>query len=449
MRLWFAGLSLLLAPIAASAADVSIQETLLRAKPAVALVIAEVASEVVVSCGAGGEKRVFPPPFRETGTGWFVSPSGWLMTNAHVVSAAYKPTREVEQQQALHGAREACGDLAPQALAAAAARARMKLEPSVYVILSNGIRLPARVAKYSPPVGGEEMSGRDLALLRLEADDMPSLTLTASTNAQIGDKIHILGFPAVVLSHELLNASAKMEASVTSGAISGFKRDRANQPVIQTDAAAAWGNSGGPAVTSKGEVLGVLTFVTVGEGDQGGVVQGFNFVIPATAVSEFLRGTEVPLDETGKFNVAWHAGLREFFTGNYSNAAKYFDEANRLVPELPDVRRMAAEAKNPPARPFPWAPVAVVVTLGSLGAWGVMLGLRWRRNRFRIRPSEVAQLLENAATRPIILDVRDTATYVKSPVRIPGAKHVTAEELTCGGARLKIDRASTVVAYCT
>src|SRR2546426_10583538 len=91
------------------------------------------------------------------------------------------------------------------------------------------------------------MSGQDLALLKLEAADMPVLPLADSAQARIGDRLHIIGFPAVVLSHELLNSSAKMEASVTGGAISGFKQDRANQPVIQTDAPAAGGNSGGPA----------------------------------------------------------------------------------------------------------------------------------------------------------------------------------------------------------
>jgi hypothetical protein len=168
---------------------------------------------------------------------------------------------------------------------------------------------------------------------------------------ELGDKLHILGFPGVVLSHELLNASAKVEASVTSGAIAGFKQDVANQPVIQTDAPAAWGNSGGPAVGHTGEVLGVLTFVSLG--GEGGIVQGFNFVIPSAAVREFLRGTGVPLGEASRFNAAWHAGLRDFFSGNYARAGKHFAEANRLLPELPDVRRMTAEAKNPPAQRSP------------------------------------------------------------------------------------------------
>jgi hypothetical protein len=240
-----------------------------------------------------------------------------------------------------------------------------------------------------------------------------------------------------------------MEASVTNGAISSFKQDRANQPVIQTDAPAAWGNSGGPAVTSMGTVLGVLTFVSMGAGDEEGIVQGFNFVIPSTAVRDFLKGTAAPVDETSRFNVAWHAGLSDFFAGNYTRAAQRFAEANRLLPELPDVRRLLAEAQNPPARPFPWASVAIAVIAASFAGYGVLLGLRWRRNRFRIRPSQVMQLLESAGGRPIILDVRDEATYGQSPVRIPGSTHVTAAALESRTASLEVERERIVVAYCT
>ncbi len=450
MRSWITGALLpLLLPVTSTAAEISVQEALLRAKPAVSLVVAEVGSEVIVTCGGGGEKLIRPAPFRETGTGWFISPSGWMITNAHLVSPASQTPAWVADQQARRAVREACGELSPQALAAAVARAKVKLDPSISVILSNGIRLPATVSKYSPPVAGESMSGRDLALLKLEAVDMPTLSLADSSNAQIGDKIHILGFPGVVLSHELLNASAKAEASVTSGAISGFKQDLKNQPVIQIDAPAAWGNSGGPAVSSQGEVLGVLTFVSVAGGTDEGVVQGFNFVIPSAAVREFLKGTGVPLEEPSRFNAAWHAGLRAYFSGDYSRAEKYFAEANRLVPELPDVRRITAEAKNPPPKPFPWATVAAVVTALSLGAYAGMWGLRWRRNRYRIRPSEVVRLIEASKERPIILDVRDAATYQKSPVRIPDSKHITPQELESGVTALKIEPTRTVVAYCT
>src|SRR3989442_28497 len=81
-----------------------------------------------------------------------------------------------------------------------------------------------------PPVAGEGMSGPDLALLRLEAADMPALGLGDSNALNIGDRVHILGFPGIVLTHELLNASAKMEASVTNGAISASSRTERASP---------------------------------------------------------------------------------------------------------------------------------------------------------------------------------------------------------------------------
>lgn len=447
MRRWFASVLVLAVPCLADAAP-SVQEVLLRAKPAVALVVSEVAAEVTVTCPSGGSQQVTPPPFRETGTGWFINPSGWVITNGHVVSPAHRPLPAIERELLERGVRQACGDVSDQTLAAAVVRAKAKLDPAISVILSNGMRLSATVAKYSPPVAGEGMSGRDLALLKLEAADMPALTLGDSSNTKIGDRIHILGFPDVVLSHELLNASAKVEASVTNGAISGMKLDRANQPLIQIDAPAAGGNSGGPAVGSSGEVLGVLTFVSLEAGSQG--VQGFNFVIPSAAVRSFLQGTDVRLDEVSRFNTAWHAGLDAFFEGSYGRAEKHFAEANRLLPDLTDVRRMMAEAKNPPPRPFPWTLVATLAAAALVASAAVLLVLRARRNRYRIRPSEVMRLIEASPdSPPVILDVRDGATYAKSPVKIQDARHLSPEELETGLRPLDVDLNRTVVAYCS
>src|SRR5256886_14121546 len=91
MRSWITGaLLLLLLPVTSTAAEISVQEALLRAKPAVSLVVAEVGSEVIVTCGGGGDKLIRPAPFRETGTGWFMSPSGLMFTNAQLLSPAYQ-----------------------------------------------------------------------------------------------------------------------------------------------------------------------------------------------------------------------------------------------------------------------------------------------------------------------------------------------------------------------
>src|SRR2546428_342939 len=271
MRRWVValGFTVLVAPVRATEAQ-SVQEVLLRAKPAVALVISEVAAQVTLNCG-GARTTVEPAPFRETGTGWFVSASGWLITNAHVVSPAHRPPEWLNAEMAKNATRAGCR------------ATNVKLEPSISVVLSNGTRSPATVAKYSPPVAGEDMSGRDPALLRLEAADLPALTLGASTAPNLGVHGHLIAFPG-----------------------------------------------------------GVLT-----------------------------------------------AGLPAFSAAARPRAARTLAEANRLMPGLPDVARSTREndekIKKPPPQPSPWAIVAAGVTLVSVGAYGTMFVLRWRRNRFRIK----------------------------------------------------------------
>ena len=459
------------APLAAERA-ITIQEVFLRAKPAVVLVIAEVNAEVTLDCG-GGVQTVTPPIFRETGTGWFVDGRGWIITNGHVIQPAYSPPRWLINQQAQRAVSSAC---LPKALAqkgvnpgerpemedaikrkvldAVLPTTKVKLTPQVTVLVSNGAKLKAEVVKYSPPVSAEPgaMSGRDLALLKIPGDVFPVLPLVDNRNVQIGDPLHILGFPGVVLSHELLNKSASMEASVTNGAVSGLKEDVSNQPVIQTDAPAAWGNSGGPAVTQRGQVVGVLTFVSLAPGAEGSIVQGFNFVIPADAVREFVKGTPVQLTGTSKFNEAWYAALRGFFTEDYSGAVRDMERANQLVPNLPDLKRQLAEArelvKNPPPRPFPWFWVAVGVTFLSGAGWGVQFLRRWQKNRYRVSPSEVIKLLEGGK-QPQILDVRTAAAYDTLPLKIPGSIRLAPEELASGVSGLELDLHRPVVAYCT
>ena len=445
----------------------TVQEALLRVTPAVVLVAAEVSSEVTLDCGAGPVK-ITPPVFRETGTGWFIDERGWLMTNGHVVQPAYEPPRWLANQQAQRAVTTAClpgvlkrmglqpGD-APDREEAAKRKlldtvlptTKVNLQPRVFVVTAKG-RVEAEVKKYSPPVN--EMSGRDLALLKVPGEDYPVLGLADSKAVQTGDPVHIIGFPGVVLSHELLNQSGMIEASVTNGGVSGFKQDRNNNTVIQTDAPASWGNSGGPVVDDRGKVVGLLTFVSLAPGPEGGIVQGFNFVIPSAAVTDFVRDTPVKLDGASKFNDVWYAGLRGFFTDDWTGALRRFEQADKIHPNLPDVRRMLVEArekvKNPPPRPFPWFWVAVGVTLVSAGGFGGQWLHRWNRNRYRVHPSEVVRMIEGGKS-PIILDARRADQYEQLPLKIPGSVRVTPEDLPGSMAGLDLDATRPVVAYCT
>lgn len=244
-------------------------------------------------------------------------------------------------------------------------KARLTLRPSIAVVLSNGAPHPAAVKKYTPPAkGSAEMFGTDLALLRIAATDLPVLPLGNAQKVLAGDPVRILGFPGVVLNHELLKETAVVEASVTTGAISGFKKDVADNPVIQTDAPAAWGNSGGPAMNARGDVIGVLTFVSVTPGPEGGLVQGFNFIIPAATVRRFIEGTEVTLSGRSRFNEAWWGGLGHYFRRDFPRAVKSFEAANQLHPGVPDVQRLLDEGKGRPA-PFPWVWLAAGIAIAG------------------------------------------------------------------------------------
>jgi len=199
-------------------------------------------------------------------------------------------------------------------------------------------------------------------------------------------------------------------------------------------------------------VVGVLTFVSLAPGPEGGIVQGFNFIIPSQGVKNFVEGTPVNLESVGKFNPIWYGGLRQFFTEDWKGAAREFERVDALLPGLPDVKRMLGDArdkvKNPPPRPFPWFWVAIAVTFVSASGYGGQFYYRWQKNRYRIRPGEVIRLSEEGK-QPIILDTRKAEAYEKLPLKIPGSVRLSPEELESGTAGLELDVNRPVVAYCT
>ena len=437
----------LLTPLTAGA--LTLQDAILRVKPGVALITARIDAEVTLSCGAG-PVTIRPAPFIETGTGWFIDGRGWVITNAHVVDPAYRMpawvTHEIKKMAIEKGCVEPLlrqrglmkgqnpvleEQIRRDATDKGLAGAQVSSIPQVTVSLSNGVKLPAEVKKFSAPLLLDSLgqpvkdSGRDLALLRVQEGSYPALSI-ATRDAKVGDAVHILGFPGVVLSHELLNQSASIEATVTNGAVSGIdKQDAIGQDLVQTDASASHGNSGGPAIGDDATVLGVLTFISTSS--QGAVVQGFNFLIPARDVLKFLKDTPVTKPGQSKFNDVWFAGLDAMARERYSTALEKFNEANKLQPKLSDVMHAIKDAddkvKNPPPRPFPWAWITLAVTLVSAGGYGGMWGRTWWKNRFRVAPTQVIGFIERGLN-PVLLDVRTQTDYETSPLKLPASVRI-------------------------
>ena len=117
----------------------------------------------------------------------------------------------------------------------------------------------------------------DLAILKLDSnrDDFPAATLGDYEDIAIGEGVIALGFPFPTDLGE--------ELSVSSGIVSSL-RFLEGYEYIQTDAAINSGNSGGPLVNLKGEVIAINTWVfTLGE--------GLGFSIPVNSMKEFITDT--------------------------------------------------------------------------------------------------------------------------------------------------------------
>lgn len=133
--------------------------------------------------------------------------------------------------------------------------------------------------QYTAKVLGKD-SKTDLAVLKIEADGLPTLTMADADDAQVGEWVLAVGNPFDLTS------------TVTAGIISAKGRninimpDRRNsiEAFIQTDAAVNPGNSGGALVNDKGELLGINTAIATRTGS----FQGYSFAIPVNMMTKVV-----------------------------------------------------------------------------------------------------------------------------------------------------------------
>jgi len=148
-------------------------------------------------------------------------------------------------------------------------------EGDLTVILTTGEALPAHL------VASNEQ--QDLALLHVENGEMPVADWGDSELVRPGEWVVAIG-----------SALGDFPNSVTVGVVSGVDRalemedDLVIEGLIQTDAAINKGNSGGPLVNLRGEVIGINTFI-IREGRQSGVAEGIGFAIPSTLARDLAE----------------------------------------------------------------------------------------------------------------------------------------------------------------
>jgi serine protease Do len=170
--------------------------------------------------GVPGGRMQPQPQMRGLGSGFIVSPDGYIVTNAHVVDGASEVT----------------------------------------VKLTDRREFTAKV------IGTDKRT--DIALIKIDATNLQALDLNANPAIKRGEWVIAIGSPF------------GFESSVSAGVISGVHRALPNGqmvPFIQTDVAVNPGNSGGPLLNAAGQVVGVNSQIY----SRSGGYMGLSFAIPA------------------------------------------------------------------------------------------------------------------------------------------------------------------------
>ena len=176
--------------------------------------------------GSGDDQPQVP---RGVGSGFIISADGYVLTNAHVVEGA----------------------------------------DEVFVTLTDKREFKAKI------IGTDRRT--DVALVKIDGSNLPRLTMGDSSKLRVGEWVIAIGSPF------------GLENTVTAGIVSANSRDTGDYlPLIQTDVAVNPGNSGGPLINMRGEVVGINSQIY----SRSGGYMGISFAVPiaeAIRVSEQLK----------------------------------------------------------------------------------------------------------------------------------------------------------------
>lgn len=297
-----------------------------------------------------------------SGTGFIVTPDGYIVTNAHVVKFTdeymkYMILQTVAQKEAELKVKN--GEITPAEAQIFAKNFFIYLlrnaqisniTETVYSVLGKSIPgiaimqkgLQAEIKKAGDPSGTG--TGKDVAILKVESNvELPTVKVGDSSKVSTGDKVFCIGYPGVATFHPYLKGMSASIPTVTSGIISAIKEMPGGWNVLQTDAAIYHGNSGGPALNEKGEVIGISTFGSI-DWNTGQTIEGFNFLVPVNIAKEFLKELGVT-PHRGNLDKHYETALKYFWNGYYSKALKEFNIINEMYPGHPYVSQFIQKCR--------------------------------------------------------------------------------------------------------
>lgn len=182
----------------------------------------------------------------------------------------------------------------------------------VIVTLHDGREFPAKVIGQDP--------NTDIAVIKIDAKDLPFITLGNSDNLEVGQRVAAIGNPL------------GLQATLTSGVVSATGRNNLDltrwEDYIQTDAAINRGNSGGPLLNLNAQVVGMNTAIVTDMGSGG--YMGIGFAIP----SNMLKHVMEELIATGTVNRGYLGVVLQQMDGNLANAFHLSKIEGALVAEI-------------------------------------------------------------------------------------------------------------------
>ncbi len=226
----------------------------------------------------------------------------------------------------------------------------------------------------------------DIALIKIEIQHAPSL-IVSSRDADIGEKVWVMGYPGAVTFHDLLSEETMLIPSITSGVVSGYREKISGVRVLQSDVSVTHGNSGGPMLDSEGKVIGVTSFGSSDPTGSGREVPGFNFFVPGKYVVDMMHRNNVENRQDPVMDI-WEEGLRLYYNKHYSAAIEKFRLVKEIYPGFPYVDDYIANAhekimkgEDVPLGPSPLMIGLIAAAVAAAGGGGFYYYMRRRKKR--------------------------------------------------------------------
>ncbi len=331
-----------------------------------------------------------------TGSGFFISSDGYIVTNAHVTSQTHKGEEKGKECLFKEFVKKLSDDVTftqtrngqkyevnwqyvvdSPSFTKTIQKEMKTLESKVYhhVYLPDGSNFPFEIKAYGAPVG----KGKDVAVIKIELQNTPSLKLGDSKQTGLHSHITVAGYPAAAetFGSGTLDPNSTNEASFTDGKISSKKKLVDGAPVLQISAPVSPGSSGGPVINDQGEVIGILTFA--GDKVEGEHVSGFAFAVPANTIMEFVKQAGAT-NEQGTVDQLYQEGLELYWQGKYTKAIEKFEVVKRLFPQHSEVEKLIQHSQEMSIIVEPDFPIWTVPVILVSGA-GLAGGLYYYRRR--------------------------------------------------------------------